>query len=156
MSNAADFAALKASIMTLYNSGAVPHVINPNSLVNIVQTGSGAQGITTPHVYYGIPVYYYTSGIVQGSSYFVDPNGKFQTTTPVLPGDLLQAPIGQFTLQHQVLNSLSDTKLTLTKPFGITVTAQQDQGYTIARQGSGSLIDTIFAQINAIQSDLGV
>ena len=149
MSNASDFAALKASIMALYQSGVLPHTINKNSLQTIVQTGSGAVGV-------GTAGQYYTSGVVKDSIYFIDPNAKFATTTPVLAGDLLEVPIGQFTMQQPILNTLSDTKLTLVKQMGITVNAQQDTGYSIVRQGADSLVDDIIAQINAIQADLGL
>ena len=149
MSNATDFAALKASIQSLYQKGTLVHTTDPNALENVVVTTSGAQGV-------GGTGAYYVSGLVEDVPYFIDPAGTFNSTTPVLPGDILRVPIDEFSMDRTVLNTLSDIKITLTEPSPITLSHAQDSGYSILRKHTHSDLDDIFSQIDKIKSDLGL
>ena len=148
MSNASDFAALKASIMDLYKRGLLPHTVDPHSLKTVTQSTSGATGVGNRQ--------YYTSGLIQGIPYFIDPAGSFKTNTVVKAGDILRVQLDEFTIDNPITNSLSDVKVSLANPSPVSIPAIKDVGYSIIRYGVDSPLDDIFAQIDAIKTDLGL
>jgi hypothetical protein len=146
MSAATDYATLSTAIENLYLSGAFPHTTNPEALKIVVAPGSGALGVGTAGAY--------TSGLVKDSTRFKHTGSHFNSTTPVVAGDVLQVPYGQFLMPLRIAAVVSDIEITLAEPAPVTIAV--DLGYTILHKYTGSPFDDIFTALAAVKTDLGV
>lgn len=146
MSNATDYAALESALERLYLSGELPHTTDPEALKVVVAPSSGALGVGT--------VESYTSGLVKGSTRFKHTGSHFNSTTPVVAGDILQVQYGHFVMPLRIKAVVSDIEITLAEPAPVTISV--NLGYTILHKYTGSPFDDVFTALAAVKTALGV